>query len=88
MCNPAKFTIGPGLHPRKKRGLNCCTCCNKGGFNGDPSSDELYSFCDQNRRVPCGDGVSLAGPGSLWLAGLAEAVVIAIKELISDLGES
>ncbi len=88
MCNPAKFTIGLGLHPRKKRGPNCFTRCNEGGFNGGPNSNELYSFCDQNRRVLCGDSVSLAGSGSLWLAGPAKVLVIAIKELISDLGES
>ena len=84
MRNPAKHTAGLGFFHRKKGGPNCFTLSNKVGFDGDTNGGVLYFFCDQNRRFLRGDGGSLPGPDLLWLARLAEVLMIAIKNLMSD----
>ena len=84
MCNPAKHTAGLEFLPLKKGGPNCFTLSSKVGFDGDTTGDMFYFFCDQNRRFLCGDGGNLPGPGLLWLARLAEVLMIAIKNLMSD----
>ena len=84
MCNPAKHIVGLGFFLRKKGGPNCFTLSNKVGFDGDTIGDVFYFFCDQNRRFLRGDGGSLLGPHPLWLTRLAEVLMIAIKNLMSD----
>ena len=84
MCNPAKHTAGLGFFLRKKRGPNCFTLSNEAGFHGDTIGGVFYFFCDQNRRFLRGDGGSLPGLHPLWLTMLAEVLMIAIKNLMSD----
>ena len=84
MCNPAKHTAGLGFFLRKKGGSNCFTLSNKVGFDGDIIGDVFYFFCDQNRRFLRGDSGSLPGHHPLWLTRLAEVLMIAIKNLMSD----
>ena len=84
MRNPAKYTIRLGFFLRKKGGPNCFTLSNKVGSDGDISGDVFCFFCDQNRRSLRGDGGSLSGPHPVWLTGLAEVLMIAIKNLMSD----
>ena len=84
MRDPAKYTTGLGFLPRKKRGPSGFALGNKVGFDCGPISDVFYFFCDQNRRLLRGDGGSLPGPHPLWLTRLAEALMIAMENLISD----
>ena len=84
MCNPAKHTAGLGFFHRKKGEPNCFTLNNKVGFDGDTIGGVFYFFCDQNRRFLHGDGGSLPGPHPLWLTRLAEALMIAMENLMSD----
>ena len=84
MCNSAKHTAGLGFFLPKKGGPNSFTFSNKVGFDGDTIGDVFYFFCDQNRRFLRGDGGSLPGPHLLWLTRLAEVLMIAIKNLMSD----
>ena len=84
MCNPAKHTAGLGFLLLKGGGPNCFALSNKVGFGGDTTGDVFYFFCDQNRRLLRGDGGSLPGPHPLWLTRLAEALMIGIKNLMSD----
>ena len=84
MCNPAKRAAGLGFLLLKKGGPNCFTLSNKVGFDGDTIGDVFYFFCDQNRGFLRGDGGSLPGQHPLWLTRLAEVLMIAIKNLISD----
>ena len=87
MRNPAKHTAGLRFLLLKKGGPNCFTLSNKVGFDGDTIGDVFYFFCDQNRRFLRGDGGSLPGLHPLWLTMLAEVLMIAIKNLMSDSGE-
>ena len=87
MRNPAKYTAGLGFLFPKKGGPNCFALSNKGGFDWDTIGDVFYFFCDQNRRIFRGDGGSLPGPHLFWLAWPTKVLMIAIRELISDLGE-
>ena len=84
MCNPAKHTAGLGFFLRKKGGSNCFTLSNKVGFDGDTIGDVFYFSCDQNRRFLRGDSGSLPGHHLRWLTRLAEVLMIAIKNLMSD----
>ena len=84
MCDPAKHTAGLGFFLPKKGGPNSFTFSNKVGFDGDTIGDVFYFFCDQNRRFLRGDGGSLPCPYPLWLTRLAEVLMIAIKNLMSD----
>ena len=84
MRNPAKYTAGLGFLLPKKGGPNCFALSNKGGFDWDTIGDVFYFFCDQNRRVLRRDGGSLPGPYPLWLTRLAEALMIAMENLMSD----
>ena len=84
MCNPAKHTAGLGFLRPKGGGPNCFALSNKVGFGGDTTGDVFYFFCDQNRGLLRGDGGSLPGPHPLWLTRLAEALMIGIKNLMSD----
>ena len=84
MCNPAKYNAGLGFLRPKKGGPNCFALSSKGGFDWDAIGDVFYFFCDQNRRFLRGDGGSLPGHHPLRLTRLAEVLMIAIKNLISD----
>ena len=84
MRNPAKYTAGLEFLLLKRGGPNCLAFSNKGGFGCDPIGDVFYFFCDQNRGFLRGDGGSLPGQHPLWLTRLAEVLMIAIKNLISD----
>ena len=84
MCNPAKHIAGLRFLLRKKGEPDCFTLSYKVGFDGDAIGGVFYFFCDQNRRFLRGDGGSLPGPHPLWLSRLAEALMIAMKNLMSD----
>ena len=84
MRNPAKYTAGLGFLLLKKGGPNCFALSNEGGFDWDINGDVFYFFCDQSRRFLHGDGGSLPGPHPLWLTRLAEALMIAMENLMSD----
>ena len=87
MRNPAKYTSGIWFFLRTKGGPSCLAFSNKDGFGCGSIGDLFYFFCDQNRRVPRGYGGSLPGPHIIRLVGPAEVLMIAIRKLISDLGE-
>ena len=84
MRYPAKYIAGLGFLLLEKGRPNCFILSSKGGFDCDPIGDVFYFFCDQNRRFLHGDGGSLPGPHPLWLTRLAEALMIAMENLMSD----
>ena len=84
MRNPAKYTAGLEFLLLKRGGPNCLAFSNKGGFGCDPIGDVFYFFCDEYRRVLRGDVGSLLGPHLLWFTSPAEALMIAIKNLMGD----
>ena len=83
MCNPAKFTIRLGLFLRKKRWAHCFILGDKGRCGGDSIGNVFHFFCNHNRRLPRGDGGSLARSSFLRFVGSAKALMIASKNRIS-----
>ena len=83
MCNPAKLLLA-WVFLRKKGGLIVLLSVKRSLWR------RLYwqcvsFFCNPNRRLPRGDGGSLARSSFLRFVGSAKALMIASKNYISGL---
>ena len=71
MCNPAKFTIRLGLFLRKKRWAHCLLSAIKVVVAATLLAMCFIFFVNHNRRLPRGDGGSLARSSFLRFVGSA-----------------